>query len=283
VPAARELLGPWREPATAPAGVHEPFRAALAGMLAATGAEPDAIAILADRGGAGASWELRWLGAFLGVPVLGLADVRARRGRVQTRSGGRPLQGLWQRTSEDRLRSGDGRRTALGELLEDALLAGGVQVVNRIGCGIADKRLMAYADGLIRGLLGEEPRLAAPETLDLTRPEARERALSAPEGWVFKPRAGAGGRGVALGAVPRAARRDPGGWVAQRRLRLSVHPTVAGDGLDPRPVDLRAFAFRRPGGGFVVPPGGVSRYAPWAGGGIVNTSSGGGVKDVWVV
>jgi carboxylate-amine ligase len=252
-------------------------------MLAATGADPDRIAILADRGGGRASWEVRWLGAFLALPVLGLEDVRARSGRLEAREDGRVLDAIWQRTSEDRLRDDAGRPTGLGERLEPALLAGALRVVNRIGCGIADKRVMRYGDDLIRGLLGEEPLMPVPASLDLARPEERERAFSRPEAWVFKPRAGAGGRGVALGAVPRAARRDPAGWIAQERLRLSVHPTAVGGGLEPRPVDLRAFAFRRPDGSYAVPPGGVSRYAPWSCGGIVNTSSGGGVKDVWVL
>jgi glutamate---cysteine ligase / carboxylate-amine ligase len=171
----------------------------------------------------------------------------------------------------------------LGERLEAPLLAGGLVALNRIGCGVADKRVMRHGPALVRRLLGEAPLLAAPPTLDLGRADEREAAFGAPGGWVFKPRAGAGGRGVALGGVPRAARRDPAGWIAQRRVRLSVHPTVAGGGLEPRAVDLRAFAIRAAGGGYVVPPGGVSRYAPWSGGGIVNTSAGGGVKDVWVL
>src|SRR5205085_2212554 len=48
VPAARDLLALWRHVGTSPREVHGPFRAAFAGMLAATGADPGRTAILGD-------------------------------------------------------------------------------------------------------------------------------------------------------------------------------------------------------------------------------------------
>jgi uncharacterized circularly permuted ATP-grasp superfamily protein len=247
VPAARERLTLWRHVATAPVDVQGPTRRLLGGLL--EGARP---AILGDPGG---SWELHWLSAFLGVPVVDAPEDHDL---------------LWYRTGEDRLTG-----TGLGRMLLPGLTAGTLRVVSRPGCGVADdKGLMPHVDDLVRFFCGEEPLLQGVPTV----PAAE--AAEDPADWVFKPRAGAGARGVTFGEAPEDL---DDGWIAQRRVPLSVHPTVTADGIEPRPVDLRAFAIRTPGGGYEVLPGGVSRFAPEADGSVVNTSAGGGVKDVWVL
>jgi uncharacterized circularly permuted ATP-grasp superfamily protein len=70
--------------------------------------------------------------------------------------------------------------------------------------------------------------------------------------------------------------------MAQERLSLSRHPTVADGGLVPRVVDARLFGVKTRAGWQVI-PGGASRYPTRAATRIVNTSQGGGVKDVWVL
>jgi carboxylate-amine ligase len=77
-------------------------------------------------------------------------------------------------------------------------------------------------------------------------------------------------------------RSDPDQYVAQDRIELSTHPTVSGDGLEPRRVDLRAFAIRT-GRGYEVTRVALSRYAPSVDSMFVNSSLGGGGKDTWVV
>jgi glutamate---cysteine ligase / carboxylate-amine ligase len=77
-------------------------------------------------------------------------------------------------------------------------------------------------------------------------------------------------------------RSDPEQYVAQERVELSTHPTVSGDGLEPRRIDLRAFAIRA-GGGYAVTRAALSRYAPQTDSMLVNSSLGGGAKDTWVV
>jgi carboxylate-amine ligase len=290
LPAAREALTLWRRVRTRPVEVHDATVGALRGMLGAAG-EGEA-AILADQRAADASFELRWLSRALGVPIVAVDELRRDGDRVVVRDGGRPLGLLWQRTAEDRLHDDDGGSTALGDLLRVPLLAGTVRVVNRIGCGVADdKRAARYLDAVALALLGEELVLPSVPTLDLAVAGERAEALAAPHEHVFKPRDGAGGREIVFG--PRASEEElamlpgrigarPGRWVAQRRVAISTHPTVAGDGLEPRPVDLRVFAVRTPAG-FVVVPGGVSRYGPAPDSDLVNTSSGGGIKDVWVL
>lgn len=252
-PAARDLLPTAALVDVPPPDHRAAYREAL---LAALG---DDAAILGDDP---PSWELRWLSTFLGLPVQTVATASA------------PL--LWQRTAEDRLQ---------GDLapLRDAVLRGDVAFLNRPGCGVGDdKRLGARWAELTAFYLDEDPLLAWPETLDLTHDaDARARVAAEAGGWVLKPAFGAGGRGVEVGPAPASLER-PGASVAQRRVPLSVHPTVVGDALEPRPVDLRVFAVRTPSG-WVVPRGGVSRYGAARDAPLVNTSGGGGVKDLWVL
>lgn len=271
------------EPPVPVRDVHRATRAALAAMLAAD----EQVAILSDEPLERSSWELRWLAATLGIPVFGYEQLRVCRSRLVTRDG-RPIRRLWQRTSEDRLRDDDGRLTPLGELLLEPLRAGTVSLVNAVGCGICDdKRTLHHTPGLMRAILGEEPLLAVITTLDLAVAAERAEALDRADELVFKPRSGAGGRGVWMPPHDRAGLEQAigaraGGWIAQERLRLSRHPTVVDGGLAPRIVDARLFALKT-GAGWEVIPGGASRYPTHAGIKIVNTSQGGGVKDVWVL
>lgn len=271
------------EPPVAVRDVHVATIEALAGMLGGG----DGVAILSDEPFERSSWELRWLGRELGVPVLGYDDLLVRGARLVTASG-RAVERLWQRTSEDRLRDDGGRLTRLGELLLEPLRERTVSLVNDIGCGVCDdKRTLRYTPALVRALLGEEPLLPVARTLDLAIPEERAEAFSSADELVFKPRNGAGGRGISMpphdvAALKQTIPADGSGWVAQERLSLSRHPTVAGDSLVPRIVDARLFAVMTPAGWRVI-PGGASRYPTRVDTGIVNTSQGGGVKDVWVL
>jgi uncharacterized circularly permuted ATP-grasp superfamily protein len=108
---------------------------------------------------------------------------------------------------------------------------------------------------------------------------------------VIKPRGGFGGHGVTI--MPRATeperrraigllRRRPEQFIAQETIEISSHPTVVGDGLQPRRIDLRPFVVSRPDGEAAM-CGGLTRYAQAAGEMVVNSSQGGGCKDTWVV
>ncbi len=267
--------------APAPVDVFGPARAALLEMLGGV----DTTVILADAGGDAASWELRQLSGALGIPVVGYEQLRSSSRGVSLE--GEPVERIWQRTSEDRLHAGDGTPTALGELLLAPLLAGAVSVVNPIGCGVADdKRTFRYTAAITRALLGEEPLLPIVETLDLGVAEERSAALADPSRYVFKPRNGAGGRLVAIPPhnpeeLLRLMAVAGESLIAQKFVTLSRHPTVVEQEFASRPVDLRVFAVRGLDG-WTVLPGGVSRYPIDPGSLIVNTSQGGGVKDVWV-
>jgi uncharacterized circularly permuted ATP-grasp superfamily protein len=180
--------------------------------------------------------------------------------------------------------------------LTAALRAGNVVVANAIGTGIADdKAVYAYTPDMIRYYLGEQPLLPVVETFLLRDPEVREKILRDLDQYVIKPTGASGGYGVIIG--PRATDRqlaevrahieqDPGNYIAQVPIKLSVHPTLVegADGrpvLAPRHVDLRPFVLF--GASPRVLAGGLTRVALREGALIVNSSQGGGSKDTWVL
>ena len=78
-----------------------------------------------------------------------------------------------------------------------------------------------------------------------------------------------------------AIKKDPRNWIAQPMLNLSTVPTLVGDQLKPRHVDLRPFVLC--GKDVYVMPGGLTRVALRERSMIVNSSQGGGSKDTWVL
>jgi carboxylate-amine ligase len=108
---------------------------------------------------------------------------------------------------------------------------------------------------------------------------------------VIKPRSGYGGHGVVVAphaeeddvrAAAKAVHADPASFVAQETVMISTHPTVIGDHLEPRHVDLRPFVFLTGDEAHVV-AGGLTRVALDRGALVVNSSQRGGGKDTWVM
>jgi uncharacterized circularly permuted ATP-grasp superfamily protein len=107
---------------------------------------------------------------------------------------------------------------------------------------------------------------------------------------VVKPANESGGYGMLIG--PRATeaeraecaarvRADPRNYMAQPTLLLSTAPTLVGDGLAPRHLDLRPFVLQSES--LYVTTGGLTRVAMREGSLVVNSSQGGGSKDTWIV
>src|SRR4051794_27085882 len=169
---------------------------------------------------------------------------------------------------------------------------GNVTIANAIGNGVADDKLVyTYLPDLIRYYLGEEPVLANIDTWRLGEDSHREEVLDRIDELVLKPVDGSGGKGIVIG--PQASRadldqlrakvlRDPRAWIAQPVVQLSTVPTLFGDRMRPRHVDLRPFAVND-GHKVWVLPGGLTRVALPEGELIVNSSRGGGSKDTWVL
>jgi uncharacterized circularly permuted ATP-grasp superfamily protein len=172
-----------------------------------------------------------------------------------------------------------------------AYLAGKVALANAVGTGVADdKAIYAYMPRVIRYYLGEEPLLLNVETHICGEPEALRYTLDHLQELVVKPVGESGGYGITIG--PQASvqqleecRRmllaDPANYISQPCLDLSVSPTLIGDRVEPRHVDLRPFAVT--GASTWVLPGGLTRVALRKNSLVVNSSQGGGSKDTWVL
>jgi uncharacterized circularly permuted ATP-grasp superfamily protein len=82
-------------------------------------------------------------------------------------------------------------------------------------------------------------------------------------------------------AFAEVVKKDPRNYIAQPALRLSTVPTVVGQGVEPRHVDLRPFILSADR--CQVTMGGLTRVALRKGSLVVNSSQGGGSKDTWIV
>lgn len=175
--------------------------------------------------------------------------------------------------------------------LLSAARAGNVTIANAVGNGVADdKAVYAFVPDMIRFYLGEEPILPNVTTYLLWDDEQRAEVLDRLDELVVKPVAESGGYGMLIG--PHATDQEiaqfrqrvtaqPRGYIAQEVVSLSRHPTLIGEQMEGRHVDLRPFAIS--GEKVTVLPGGLTRVALRRGSLVVNSSQGGGSKDTWVL
>lgn len=172
-----------------------------------------------------------------------------------------------------------------------AYRAGNVSIANAPGTGIADDKVIyAYVPEMIRYYLDEEEILANVPTYVCYEDEDRRYVLNHMDELVIKAANESGGYGILIGPHATQAERDayarkieenPRNFVAQPTLSLSRAPTMVGDSLEGRHVDLRPYILC--GGDDVwVLPGGLTRVALRKGSLVVNSSQGGGSKDTWV-
>lgn len=244
----------------------------------------------------GAYFEHALLARTMGVELVEGSDLVCHGGRVwmRTTSGERRVDVIYRRVDDeflDPVHFHSGSLLGCPGLLSVAR-AGNVTLANAVGNGVADDKLLyTYVPDLVRYYLGEEPVLANVPTWRLEEPEALAEVLDRLAELVVKPVDGSGGKGLVIG--PAASRSelvelrarllaDPRGWIAQPVVALSTIPTVIGDGLQPRHVDLRPFAVNN-GEDVWVLPGGLTRVALSEGQLVVNSSQGGGSKDTWVI
>ncbi|MBK9180703.1 MAG: circularly permuted type 2 ATP-grasp protein [Acidimicrobiales bacterium] len=172
-----------------------------------------------------------------------------------------------------------------------AARAGNVTLANAVGNGVADdKAVYAYVPAIIRYYLGEEAILPNVPTYLLWDDDQRAEVLERLDQLVVKPVGASGGYGLLIGPSADEAtleefrariEADPRGYVAQEMVSLSRHPTLTGDHVEGRHVDLRPFVLS--GERVEVIPGGLTRVALRKGSLVVNSSQGGGSKDTWVL
>lgn len=144
---------------------------------------------------------------------------------------------------------------------------------------------------IVEFFTGEAPILKNVPTWRCREPEALKEVLDRLPELVVKEVGGSGGYGMLVGpaatkgeieAFRHKLLADPDDFIAQPTLQLSTAPTLSGDGLSPRHVDLRPFVLTSPSG-VRVTPGGLTRVALKPGSLVVNSSQGGGTKDTWVL
>ena len=172
-----------------------------------------------------------------------------------------------------------------------AFKLGNVALANAPGTGVADdKSVYAYVPDMIRYYLGEEPILANVETYLCRRPEDLEYTLDNLENLVVKRVGESGGYGMLIGphatpaertAYAEELRADPADFISQPVLSLSRAPCFIEGRAAPRHVDLRPFVLH--GRETRIVPGAFCRVALRRGSLVVNSSQGGGGKDLWVL
>jgi uncharacterized circularly permuted ATP-grasp superfamily protein len=213
---------------------------------------------------------------------------------MRTTAGEQPVHVIYRRVDDDFLDPVHFRSDSILGCagLLNAARAGRVTIANAVGNGVADDKLIyTYVPELIRYYLGEEPVLPNVETYRLDDPDVLAYVLQRLDSLVLKPVDGAGGAGIVIGGkatdeeltkLSAQLSTDPRDWIAQRTVSLSTVPTLIGQGIEPRHVDLRPFAVND-GSRIWVLPGGLTRVALPAGALVVNSSQGGGSKDTWVL
>jgi uncharacterized circularly permuted ATP-grasp superfamily protein len=169
--------------------------------------------------------------------------------------------------------------------------AGRLALANAPGTGIADDKVIyAYVPRIISYYTGEDPILPNVPTYICRDPADRAYVLEHLDQLVVKAANESGGYGMLIGPHATAAERaafaekiiaEPRNYMAQPTLSLSRVPTMVGDRLEGRHVDLRPYVLF--GKDIYVQPGGLTRVALTKGSLVVNSSQGGGSKDTWVL
>ncbi len=175
--------------------------------------------------------------------------------------------------------------------LLQAYSKGNVAIVNAPGTGIADnKAIYAYVPKIIRYYLGEEPLLNNVPTYICADERERGFVLENLDKLVIKETEASGGYGMLIGPHAAKAEREafkklilaaPHKYIAQPMLNLSRVPTIVGDHLEGRHVDLRPYIIY--GDDVRIIPGAFTRVALKKDSLVVNSSQGGGSKDTWIV
>jgi uncharacterized circularly permuted ATP-grasp superfamily protein len=243
-----------------------------------------------------AYFEHALLARLMGVELVEGRDLvcSGNRVRMRTTQGEQPVHVVYRRVDDEFLDPLHFRPDSVigcpGIL--NAARAGTVTLANAIGNGVADDKLIyTYVPDLIRYYLSEEPIIPNVETHRLEDPEVLHHVLDHLDTLVLKPVDGAGGKGIVIGpqvdqstldTLRQTVAADPRGWIAQRPVALSTSPTLIGNQVAPRHIDLRPFAIND-GDDVWLLPGGLTRVALPEGALVVNSSQGGGSKDTWVL
>ena len=169
--------------------------------------------------------------------------------------------------------------------------AGNVALANAPGSGVADDKVIySYVPDIIRYYTGEDEILPNVPTWRCSDKQQLDHVLANIADLVVKPANESGGYGMLVGPHASKAehqkfkellKADPRNYIAQPTLSLSTAPTLCGETLEPRHLDLRPFVLQ--GNSVSVTAGGLTRVAMVKGSLVVNSSQGGGSKDTWII
>ena len=242
-----------------------------------------------------AYFEHSFLAQKMGIPLVEGRDLVVENNIVwmRTTMGLRRVDVIYRRIDDDFLDPQAFRKDSLLGVpgLMAAFRAGNVALANAPGNGVADDKVVyAYVPDMIRYYLGEDAILPNVPTYLCWRDADRQHVLQNLDKLVVKAANEAGGYGMLVGPHATVKQREefaakiqehPRNYIAQPTLALSRVPTLVGDHLEGRHVDLRPHVLY--GKDIRVIPGGLTRVALRKGSLVVNSSQGGGSKDTWVL
>jgi uncharacterized circularly permuted ATP-grasp superfamily protein len=180
--------------------------------------------------------------------------------------------------------------------LVEAQVSGKVQAIFGPNLGIADdKGVYPFIPDMTRTYLGEEPILNNAETWSLAVEDERRYVIDHFDELVIKSRSGWGGKDVLIAPEEskedieefrRQVEQNPVEYVAQRPLDFSTHVLCETEDdefvLRDAHADYRVHALAPDADTVEVVPGAMTRVAA-PGSKLVNISSGGKMKDTWVL
>ena len=263
--------------------------------LAPNGKPEPTLALMSPGVYNSAYYEHMFLAREIGAELVEGSDlvVRDRVVYMRTTEGLRQIDVIYRRIDDDfldpRVFRADSMLGAPGII--EAAKAGNVTLANAPGTGVADdKSVYVYVPDMIRYYLAQEPILANVETYLCRRPQDLEYTLDNMANLVVKRVGESGGYGMIIGPhatqderddYARALRAEPAGFIAQPVQSFSRSPCLIEGAFEPRHVDLRPFILN--GLQTRIVPGAFCRVALRRGSLVVNSSQGGGGKDVWVL
>lgn len=242
-----------------------------------------------------AYFEHAFLARQMGIEIVEGSDLVVENHRVfmKRTSGLEPVHVIYRRIDDDYLDPTVFRADSLLGVpgLFEAYRRGNVALCNPIGTGIADdKAVYHYVPAMIRFYLGEDPLLPNVDTFLSSDPKDMAYILAHLPELVVKSVNEAGGYGMLVG--PHATKEqiedfrariiaEPRNFIAQPTIALSRCPSLCGDAIEGRHIDLRPYILN--GETVKIMPGGLTRVALRRGSLVVNSSQGGGSKDTWVL
>jgi uncharacterized circularly permuted ATP-grasp superfamily protein/uncharacterized alpha-E superfamily protein len=244
-------------------------------------------------------YEQAYIARYLGLILLEGEDLTVVNGElmVRTVAGLHPVSVLWRRLDAswaDPLELDEHSQLGTPGLV-GAIRRGSVTMVNALGAGVLETRaFLAFLPKICEALRGEAlaiPNIATwwcgqPAELAHVRRNAETMmigpALSTRLPLELDDETALGGKVRGGRTLEGMLAADAPLLVGQETVTLSTTPAWSGGALVPRPMTLRMFLARTPGG-WAVMPGGFARIGTSHDPTAIAMRSGGAVADVWVI